>query len=989
MTIRIHAPDCEPRLADPCRPASSCRQGPDARLAPRGLRRWGASFATAALLSLGALLATGCSDSDSTEPADGDSSAEGGGAGRDYASEADDTPLGVNPDAVIGELDNGLAYYLLHNDNPGGSVELRLAVNAGALEAPQGSGAAHFLEHMLFNGTESFSGQELDRTLQSLGIELGADSNAYTTYDSTVYLLKAPTRDPEALNTAFQVLAEWASAATLDPAEVAAEIGVVRDEFRQSQESPDGYVYSEFDRIYTEGTVYEGRSVLGAPEAIESTDADSLRSFYDSWYRPDNMAVVAVGDLDVAELETLVNEHFGDLEARGDYHPAPTAVDVEPIAEDRAHQVTHSGNVFDNLSVDFQLSDADFSTVGGARNGLWESLIAAMVTDRLAEAFYAGELEIDFETELTVFSVTEGLRYFGSNLAGPDLSTALRQYLGVVRGAAEGFDDDEIADAVEQYAAALDRAEATVGSLQDFDYADGLVAHFSGGHSIEAPLESIRRQRAMLGEVTADDLSEHLAGILERSGALLIAVGSDSSTLPSSAELLKVAAEAEPTARIEPDAEVDRLVAAPESVDPVAVGTLATAGRPRFWSFANGTTVVFEPSVIAEGTVLIAAQKPGGYSRYESGGAVLTGLAAQAVSGSGLAGLTRGQVIDHLADKAVDVRPFIDRDFDLLSGSSSSVDLETAFALIHLLITQPRIDPTGLNSAVAFGEDLMTAYESRADIQAEIEYLRLLYGGDFANWVPSASHLADADAERLLEVYRKHFGGAEGLVISVVGDAAATEVERLARSYIGTLPAGQAHNFVDRYPAPPADVLTAEVPLPDGAADGGIAITWRLPKRWDTTDAATAVVLQTVVNARIFEEIREQLAASYAGAVIVSTLEQPHSHILAELVVDGDPARLQEIRRALLAELADLAANGPGSDEFDRALAVISENFNYIDNQTLSAQNLVLAADPGSPILTTDNRRRALATVTAERVEQPAAERFDLDAYIEVTRTLG
>ena len=958
--------------------------------------------ASAALLVLVLLvllgLAVGCSGGDDSAPdgpddesaaTDPDDDGSGSNADGDYEQADDDTPLGINPEAVVGTLDNGLTYYLLENDSPGGSLELRLVVGAGSLQAEPESGTAHFLEHMLFNGTASFPGTDLDRTLQGLGIELGADSNAYTTHDSTVYLLRAPTRDPEALTTAFRVLAEWASAATIDPAEVEAEIGVVRDEFRQSRESPGGFIVAEFDRVYTDGTPYAERSVLGSAEAIAATDADILRSFYDRWYRPDNMAVVAVGDLGVDRLEELVSEHFDDLEARGDDHPAPPVLDISPNPEATAFHVTHPGNLFDNLSIDFQLRNWDPSTVGGARLGVWETLIATMVSDRLSDAYHAGELAVDFETDLQVFSIASGLHYFGSNLAGPDLGAALRQYLGVVRGAAEGFDDDELAAAVETYEAGLDFAADTVRTLQDYDYADAFAAHFLEGHSIEAPLEAIRRQRAVLEAVSADGLAEHLASILDSSGALLIAVGSDEATLPSPAELLEITADAEATPRTEPADEIDSLLAAPEPAEIAAGGVLDISTRPRWWSFANGATVVFEESGIAEGTVLITAQSPGGFSRHDAQGPVITRLATDAVGASGLAGLTRGQIDGYLADKTADIAPFVFRDFDVLSGGSSSEDIETAMQLLHLLVTEPRIDAAGLNNARSIGEAVMAAYESRAETRADIEYRRLLYGGDFGNWIPSSESLTEADAESLLQTYLQHFGSADGLVVSIVGDADASEVERLARSYVGTLPAGEAGTVVDRLPEPPAEVLSAQVALRPGEADGGITMTWRLRERWDTADAATAVVLESIVNSRIFEKIREELGASYSGEAVVSALELPHSHLLAEIVIDGDPARLDEIRSALLGELADLASEGPSVAELARALAVVGENFNYIDNETLSAQNLALAFNPESPILTVDNRMRALAGVSGRQVASLAADLFDLDAYIEVSRTAG
>ncbi|MEM8709185.1 MAG: pitrilysin family protein, partial [Actinomycetota bacterium] len=193
--------------------------------------------------------------------------------------ELDATPLAIDDDVTIGTLDNGLTYYLRSNDSPGSSLTVRLAVDAGSLQQDDpDAGTAHFLEHMLFNGTERYPGNELDRVLQTFGAGIGPDINAYTSYDETVYELTVTTTDNgDAVTTAFTVLAEWASNATIDPEEVVAERGVVRDEYRQRRENPDGRVNSELFEVYLAGTPYAGRSPIGEPDEIDATEAPALR----------------------------------------------------------------------------------------------------------------------------------------------------------------------------------------------------------------------------------------------------------------------------------------------------------------------------------------------------------------------------------------------------------------------------------------------------------------------------------------------------------------------------------------------------------------------------------------------------------------------------------------------------------------------------------------------------------------------------------------
>ena len=246
--------------------------------------------------------------------------------------------LPVDSNVLIGELSNGLTYYLRSNDSPGEAVVMHLVVNAGGVQDPDGAeGAAHFLEHMLFNGTASFSKNELDQVLRDVGTDFGAELNAFTSPDETVYILDFQLDDPEALDLAFTVLSEWASAATIFSDDVEEERGIILDEYRLRDESATGRISNFLDAIYYKGTVYEGMLIGGSEESISSVTAAQLRDFYETWYRPDNMAVVVVGDLPVTQMEQLVVEHFGDWAARTDAAPAqPDRNGVHRGIRDRA-----------------------------------------------------------------------------------------------------------------------------------------------------------------------------------------------------------------------------------------------------------------------------------------------------------------------------------------------------------------------------------------------------------------------------------------------------------------------------------------------------------------------------------------------------------------------------------------------------------------------------------------------------------------------------
>ncbi len=238
-------------------------------------------------------------------------------------ADVDPAPLSVDEDVLIGMLDNGLRYYLRNNDSPAESVEMRLVVDAGAVLDPEGAeGLAHYLEHMLFNGTERFSRNELIQALRNIGTDFGPDLNAYTSADETVYMFDFRLDNPEALDLAFEVLSQWLSAATIRPDDVEAERGIVIDEYRLRSESASGRISDFLDAIYYTGSIYEGMHTGGSEDSNAAITTAQLREFYETWYRPDNAAVIIVGDLPVTEMEQKVEQFFGGLARPADAIPA-------------------------------------------------------------------------------------------------------------------------------------------------------------------------------------------------------------------------------------------------------------------------------------------------------------------------------------------------------------------------------------------------------------------------------------------------------------------------------------------------------------------------------------------------------------------------------------------------------------------------------------------------------------------------------------------
>ncbi len=924
-------------------------------------------------------------------------------ASDDQAADTEEGLLPVDPAVRIGTLDNGLTYYLRCNDSPGQSLELRLAVNAGSLnEAEAGSGVAHFLEHMLFNGTEKYPGNELTTVLQGIGVEHGPDINAYTSYDETVYELALRTDDEEAVNLAFDVLAQWAHAATINPDDVEDERGVVRDEYRLGYETADGVVSVAFPRMYDAGTPYEGRLPIGSAEGIEGTTAQDLRDFYEKWYVPSNIAVIAVGHLPLDTLEALVEEHF-DAIPEGEEPTAPetaSALDPEP----RFDIATSPGQGYSFLSLDIRLPSWDRNTVEGERQ-LWiEQLISIMLGNRLQDAYEQGYLSQTDPTHWSSFGHTRGLRFYGTNLRAVDYETALNDFWSMMLTLkTHGFVEADLLRAVTAIKSGLEFGVQAAATTQDGSYAGRYASHFLRGGDIGTAADRLTRVSALLDEITPTELSTRLQEIMDQSGLLVIGVAADPADLPTIEELTAAVTSAEVGELPASIADADELLAVPDPVEAVESGELdffdgateifgSTFGDAYEWTFANGARVMYIRSEIAENQVNLQAVSQGGWSAGEPADRMLTGtLATRAVRQSGLGELSPAQLSRYLDGISAAAQPFIGETTQGVTGSSSTADVETMFQLMHLLFTEPRVDEQAFAEVVNVGEILLNLSQVEPSWKAWVAYNQARYGDEFEWFNPVASQetLDALTAESLLERYKQRFASVDDLVVVVAGDVDRETVERLARTYVGSLPAGEPDSYVNRRPPAPDEIVRQEVELGPDSQATALELYHEVLMDIDPAVEVALEVLDVILDARLVNDIREDIGATYSVSVGLSSYFTPEQGIRSSLVASGAPERMDEIEAEIFRILADVAGGNVLADEFASAVAVVRFNYAGLGNADLMrplARRAYVSDDqlPTPQRLITELGRLELADVLVL-----AAAIYDPDQYINIVRVLS
>ncbi len=904
--------------------------------------------------------------------------------------------LPVDPDVKIGTLDNGLTYYVRSNDSPGGALSLRLAVDAGSLNEPiQGAGYAHFLEHMLFNGTEKYPGNEITHALQSIGVEFGPDINAYTSYDETVYMLDLVIDEEEdSVGIAFDVLSQWAHAATIDPDDVEEERGIIRDEYRLREETGDGIVHQVFDEMYVRDTPYEARSPIGTVEVIEATTAEDLRDFYETWYVPSNMAVVAVGDLPIETLEDLVEEHFCDIEA-GDAPNDPdswSALNPMPTFD----IATSPEQSYTYLSLDIRLPSWDPSTVAGDRELWTEEIISIMVGNRLQDGYEQGFLSQIDPTHWSAFSYTRGLRYYGTNLRAEDFSAALTDYWSLLLSLAEhGFAEADLQRAANTIRADLQSAVEAVPTIQDRQHASRYASHFLGGGDIGALEDTAARVDALLEEIQIGDLTERYREILDESGVILIAVGADTSEIPTVEEMQAALEAAEPGELPAQPTEATELLSVPEPVEPVSEGPIEALtdelDDAYEWVFPNGARVAFAYSDIAENEINLRATSWGGWSALEEGERPLAQyLATRAVVNSGLGDLSPSQISRYLDDRNAGVEPYIAETTEGFSGASDSAGVETMFQLMHLYMTQPRVDEQAFAEAVDIGGIILSLSQSDPSWQEALAFLEARHGEAFGwfNLAAPQERLDSLTAEELLGIYRQRFGGVDDLEVIVVGDVDRDTVGQMARTYVGTLPARQADSYTNRRAAEPEGIVRREVVLgPDNQATS-VTYTFEAPLGVSPATQVATRVLNVIMDTRLVEDVREDLGDTYAASASIGQAITPEPRVTADVSASGDPEQMAGIEAEMGRIVAEVHAGEISAEEFEQARSVAGDDYELVANSDWIGV-LSRRAYVGDDELPTPGRLiEELEALELADVQDLAALLFDPDQQIQIVRVL-
>jgi zinc protease len=834
------------------------------------------------------------------------------------------TPVPLTSEVREGRLPNGLSYYIRRNARPQGRAELRLIVNVGSiLEDDDQLGAAHFIEHMSFNGTRRFPKNELVSHLQSLGVRLGGDLNANTGYDETIYILPIPVGDRRLLDTGLAILREWAGNALLDDADIDTERGVVLAELRSGQAAGQRVQRQTMPRLFN-GSRYADRLPIGTVGSLQAMTPEALRRFYRDWYRPDLQAVIVVGEVDPDDIERTIRTLFADLPAAVDPRPRPERFQIPPRTTLDALLVTDgelpSGRVDLTTYVRPQPSMA---TVGAYDALIKDQLVNRMfgmrlyeLTDQPVRPFIAAQAQRS--------PVVRGYEAFVATaaIAGQDpVETTRLLATEIERARRFGFTSEELdaakRDVLNRYAQAAAERETSESS----PLADELGRHFLTDEPVPGIAWEYERVRTIVPPLTLDAVNAHAVTVLSEPGSQPFVVVAAPAAQGATEDALRTVVTGVLHADITPyrgiTIETRLLEQVPQPGAMVSEEHDAALGTTTL-AFANGVRVVLKPTTFRSDEVVLSAGRYGGQYLFDEADQQNAVHLVQTIAAMGYGSLTPTALQRFLSTRragaGVSFAPYTEE----VNGRSTRDEVATLLQLVYLKLTAPRLDAARFETHRTALKGYVDGLWNSPMMQYEdLTMATLSQGHPRAPRVPKASDLDKVDPERSVAMYRERFGNASGWTFVLVGSFAVADVKPLVARYLGALPASpRPSRFRDvgvRYPTGRIDRR-----LQAGSDSSAVSIVYSGERPYSAGEALALDALTEVLRLRVIDRIREELGSAYSPGVASQFTKVPVGQYALRFGVGCAPDQVPVVERTIDEIIDALQSKGPTAGEIEK-----------------------------------------------------------------------
>ncbi|MFD2574043.1 M16 family metallopeptidase [Spirosoma soli] len=778
-------------------------------------------------------------------------------------------PIPLDPGVKIGKLPNGLTYYIRKNTEPKNRAELRLVIRAGSvLETDRQQGLAHFMEHMEFNGTKNFPKNELVNFLQSAGVRFGADLNAYTGFDETVYQLPVPTDSANVFNQAFQILEDWAHNATIDPSEVDKERGVILEERRLGRGAGQR-MRDQYFPVLLNNSQYAKRLPIGTEEVLTTFKTETLQQFYKDWYRPDLMAVIAVGDFDEKQVEGIIREKFSRIPAVKDAKPR-TEFTIPPHDDTKVVIVTDPEQPNTVVQVIYKRPEIKERTLNDLRESIKRGLFNTMLGNRIQEltqrkdppflggySNYSNFLgNLDAFTSIAVAKEGNVERAIRAVL---DENARVKQF---------GFTATELARAKQEYFASIEQAYNERDKTRSASFVEEYVQNFTD----KAPFTSIEfyynffkkeQEGIKLAEVNAlvDQFIHN-----DNRAVIVMAPEKDKGKLPTVDQIIGFINDAGKglTAYEDKTLNTPLLAKQPTGSPVVSERSIKEIGVTE-WTLKNGVRVVLKPTNFKNDQILLGATSFGGTSLYDLKDFQSARFSSTLTSLGGTGEYNQIQLSKFLAGKQVNVFPYVGELSEGINGSVAPRDLEVAMQLLYSYFTQPRKDADVVQGFISNQRSaLQNQINTPTPARVFQDTVSVTLGGNNPRRQPLKPEDFDkVDLDRALKIYQERFANAADFTFFFVGTFKEEQLKPLIEKYIGGLPASdKAEKFKDLGIRIPAGQISKTV-YKGVDPKASVQLVYSGDLTWSPETTTQLDALAEVLEIKLTEKLREEEAGVY------------------------------------------------------------------------------------------------------------------------------
>jgi len=840
-------------------------------------------------------------------------------------------PLPIDPNVRYGKLDNGLTYYIRANKEPKQRADFYIAQNVGAiLENDDQNGLAHFLEHMAFNGTKNFPGKGIINYLEKIGVKFGADINAHTGLDETVYNLSdVPTQRDGIVDSALIVLHDWSSFISLEDSEIDAERGVIREEWRQGA-GADRRMWKESNKLKYPGSKYAIRDVIGDTAIINNFKHNTIRDFYKKWYHPDLQAILIVGDIDIDKVEAEIKTIFKDIPKANN----PTERTIYPIADNQkpiVSVVKDKEARMTRIELEYKHKklpdDVKLSISGYAVNTI-NSLISTMIGYRFDEITqqadapfvagyaYYGELVKSIDAFQMLAIPKEGQELHG-------LTALLLEAEKIKRF---GFTETELERAKTDYLKSYEKAYNERDNQKNNNLVEEYVRNFLNQEPIPGIEWEYKTTQMLLPQLKLDVINQVAKSYVTDTNMIVSIMAPDKEAvkIPTEDQIRAAIANAK-TASLKANVEetikkplIDKIPEAGKIIKTTQNKSLGTTE----WTLSNGVKVIIKPTTFKKDEILLNAFSEGGLSKVKNVADLPSGiLAASIVSNNGLGEFNQIDLSKILTGKIASVVPQLSDYSEGFSGNSSVSDFETMMQLVYLNFTAPRKDDNAYKAMINMiraslsnvASDPRKAFSDSVNLGVTNHNPRTV--------IISLKTLDQIDQDKALAIYKERFAVPADFTFIFTGniDPNNDSIRNIICTYLGGLKSkGGVEKFTDN-----------KIRKPKGKVDNHFTKTMQIKKAsnfilfsaampYNMTTRTTLTAIGNILTLRYIDSIREKEGGSYGVGVRGSMSNTPVDEADLMMQFDTDPAKQEKLIAIIYAEINQIIEKGPLPDDLQK-----------------------------------------------------------------------